>query len=185
VIGVGARAVAFGVVRAEMLADVRKYRRAVSTKLREAGKVVLKEQRKLLRSGTAGPRAKRRAVTDEGGRQLYTKTGRRRTRQSQLLGAHRVRIQKMKYKSGEPTLARDFASSRVGQYLELEALVGPAPGGPGYYGKFHELGVGERRTKRGASRGRLPKRPWMGPAYELKRAEVFRILEQAADPLVR
>lgn len=142
----------------ELHADVRRFRRAIRKKLREAGNIVRRKQRDLLRGGT-GPSIRKIARTSKSGR---TRSG------SRLLSQHRVVIR----------IARD-ARGRSQEFWE--AFVGPTPGGLAFYGKFHEFGTGERRTRAGRSRGALPARPWMKPSIdatvgqvEAKLAESYR-----------
>lgn len=52
--------------------------------------------------------------------------------------------------------------------------VGPKPGGKAFYGKFHELGVVDRKPG-----GMLLGRPWLAPTLESKQAEVERMLTKS------
>lgn len=112
---------------------------------RDVGNLVRRQQLAYLKSGERGPSVRRDAerLTKKGGRRVW-KTG------SALLAHHRVVIRQAK-------------GVRVNRW---EVFIGTPPGGPAFYGKFHELGVGPRTTKAGKSRGMLLADPWQHPAWE-------------------
>lgn len=134
--------------------DLNRYKRSHRKLLNEAGNLVRKKQREILK---AGPLTQRKGHV----RRYNPKKG-KITRESQktsrLVSQHRVRIR---------------WSDKIGGW---EAFVGPTPGGPAFYGKFHELGTGRRTTASGASRGSLDARPWMRPAIEATVDKVEEIL---------
>ena len=133
--------------------DVRRFRKDIKVKLRKAGNVIRKRQRSLLKSGF-GPSLRRIERT--------SKSGRKR-KSSRLLSQHKVIV--------KPAKGGLKATGQQG-----EVFVGPTPGGHGFYGKFHELGVGPRQTRGGAGRGSIRARPWMSPALEQEIGNMEQIL---------
>jgi len=126
---------------------------------RDAGNVIRRQQLDYLRSGARGPSVRPEAerLTKRKGGGLVWKTG------SALLAHHRVVVRR----------------ALVAAVNRWEVFVGPTPGGPAFYGKFHELGVGPRTTKAGKSRGMLIADPWMHPAYEAQADRVTEIYARA------
>lgn len=132
--------------------DVSKFRKDIKKRLRDAGNVVRKRQRSLLKSGF-GPSLRRIQRT--------SKSGRKR-RSSRLLSQHKVIVKPVK-----------GGLKASGQ--QWEVFVGPTPGGLAYYGKFFETGTGVRSSSRGG-RGQIRARPWMAPALAQEVAQVEKIL---------
>ena len=128
-----------------------KLRPTMIKRLREAGRIVRKKERELLRGGY-GPKLRKIRRTSK-------KTGKSKS-SSRLASEHRSIIRKHKNQDGV-----------------WEVFVGPTPGGKAFYGKFFETGTGERKTGFGASRGVLPPSPWMGPAINQVRPQVEKIIE--------
>jgi len=87
--------------------------------------------------------------------------------------------------AGEPVLeeAKQRAPRRRGQLQhslaiarskEDEEAVRVGPTSDGFYGRFLEKGVGQRRTRLGANRGALTSRPWLEPAARASKAAAGR-----------
>ncbi len=149
----------------EIRKDLRRMRKGFKGRLRKIGNIIRKRQRALLRAGE-GPSIRKIARTG--------RTGKVRT-SSQLVTAHSVVVRRKKG-SREVT-------SLVGGSGDWELFVGTTPGGRGFYGKFSELGTAERSTKAGASRGRVPPRPWMRKAGDLVAGEADREMLKNFDAL--
>lgn len=114
---------------------------------------------KLRRAGNV-VRRQERALLRSGTRGPEEQSGR-------LISQHKVVVRRRK---GAP----------VGDY---EAFIGPTPRGKAFYGKFLEVGVAHRETKKGADRGILIADPWMGPAIDATRDEVEEIIGSAFQKL--
>ncbi|MDX1388945.1 MAG: HK97 gp10 family phage protein [Acidobacteriota bacterium] len=83
-----------------------------------------------------------------------------------------IRSGPLKRRTGKLTRHIRVFVNRVGP-SDYEAKVGPTPKGKAFYGKFHEHGTDERRTKKGRSAGRLRARPFMQPTIDAKGNEAL------------
>ena len=139
---------------AGLAADAARFRSAVKRNLREAGGVIKRRQKALLRTGL-GPKW--------GTTPQSMKKKRGESRPSPTMSLHKV-------------VLRLRSGAQAKRMQEYELLIGVPPTGDAFYAKFTETGTLPRYTTSGRYTGAVRQRRWMGPTAEQTEAEVHSII---------